>query len=146
MSDYSSMTSDEQPQTLKILTQVWAIYYNDRPDGPHYAELARPQDWGDPRWMYRVYVLEAAGYRNESHCWLDRQVSENDHLELFSSLLHQMLIPGSNPKLCGRDYLREDDFWLDDWGKMPPFLEDEYDNGWQEERLDYLRPNEDDAQ
>src|SRR5262249_4599801 len=101
------------------------IYTSDKPDQPSLAELSRPQDWGDPRWMYRVYVLEAQGYRNEVHCWLDQHVKEHEHLQTFASLICQIVLPGKPRELCGRDYLNTDDFWSKQWGKQPPYFKNE---------------------
>lgn len=110
---------------LKKVTNCWTIYTSDRPDEQlNLAEIGRPQDWGNAKkWMYRVYVLEAQGYRNEVHCWIDERVSEAEHLEAFASLICTITLPGWNPKLSGRDYMDEDDFWEKEWGEMPPFYE-----------------------
>lgn len=35
-------------------------------------------------------------------------------------------MPGSDPRLCAKEYLDVDDFWDDDWGDMPPYLPDDY--------------------
>lgn len=120
--------TDSTPKAKKSLTPItncWAIYRDETmPDG--FAEFHRPQDWGDPRWMYRVYVLEAQGYRNTVHCWLEGPTAqEYEHLKMFAGLLTTILQPGSIPELSGRDYLAEDDFWEEAWGAMPPTFEEE---------------------
>lgn len=112
-------------QTLKPATNCWTIYTSDDPNQPHLAEIGRPQDWGDPKWMYRVYVIEAMGYRNTVHCWLDQQVQEYKHLEMFAGCVATILLPGWKPELSGRDFLAEDDFWEEAWGPMPEHYEEE---------------------
>lgn len=49
---------------------------------------------------------------------------------LFASIIVHIATPGTNPKLCGTDYLDEDDFWSDQWGEMPPYFEPmEFEDG-----------------
>jgi hypothetical protein len=105
---------------LKPVTNCWTIYTTTEPGQPAISEIGRPQDWGDPKWMYRVYVLEAQGYRNKVHCWIDQQMSEADHLKIFGFLVVFISLPGWNPKLSGREYLAQDDFWSNAWGEVPP--------------------------
>jgi hypothetical protein len=110
--------------TLKPVVNSWTIYTDADPkaDVPALASLGRPQDWGDPRWMYRVYTLEAQGYRNTVHCWLETHapVNEYEHLKMFAGLIATTTLPGTPPELSGRDFLAEDDFWDESWGTMPP--------------------------
>jgi hypothetical protein len=114
---------------LKSICNVWAIYTEGlEDDEPALAEFSRPQDWGDPKYMYRVYTIEALGYRNEVHCWLDKKVQEHEHLQMFAGLLTQILTPGQRREICANTHLREDDFWRESWGEMPPhFEEDDYE-------------------
>lgn len=112
---------------LQRVTNCWTIYTPDNTNEPAIAEMGRPQDWGNPKWMYRVYVLEAQGYRNEVHCWVDRQMPEHEHLTTFASLICTIMRPGWDPKRSGREYLDEDDFWEEAWGEMPPPYEPEED-------------------
>lgn len=109
------------PTPLKPVNNCWTIYSEGASeDVPAMAQIGRPQDWGDPRWMYRTYTLEAQGYRNTVHCWIDQQMGEHEHLETFAPLVAQIMLPGWPVEISGRDYLGEDDFWRDEWGEMPP--------------------------
>jgi hypothetical protein len=86
-----------------------------------FAQIGRPQDWGAPNWMYRVYYFQDNEHLNEVHCWLNATVQEHEHAELFSSLIVQILYPGTPRELCGKEFLDEDDFWDEAWGEAPPF-------------------------
>jgi hypothetical protein len=115
---------------LPVVHNCWAIYT----DGTTaVAEFARPQDWGDPRWMYRVYRLSAPslGHTVIAHCWIEQHLPEHKHLETFAPLIGSILLPGHAPEECGRDYLREEDFWSPAWGQMPPHFEGE---AWEDGR------------
>lgn len=118
--------------SLKELTQCWTIHTGSEDpdyDGDPLAEIGRPQDWGDPRWNYRVYSFGATvndiEYFQKVHCWIDKQMKEHEYLETFTSLITMILQPGINPKLAGKEYLAPDDFWLEEWGDMPPVLSEE---------------------
>ena len=119
---------------LKCVVNCWTIHTSDDPDHPHQAQLGRPQDWGDPKWMYRVYTLEALGYRNEVHCWLDSRVHDAEHLALFAGVICTITLPGSNPKLTGKAYLEADDFWSAEWAEMPPYYDAAADDDNNAER------------
>lgn len=109
---------------LKTIHNCWRIYVSQPlENGSLLSELGRPQDWGDPKWMYRMYVIEAQGYRNIVHCWADMPMKDHEHLQLFSSLITQIILPGWPEKRSTKDYLWEDDFWDKSWGKRPPFAE-----------------------
>lgn len=109
-------------ESLKVVHNCWAIHTDGETS---IAEFSRPQDWGDPRWMYRVYRLSAPdiGYTVIAHCWIEQQLPEHKHLETFAPLLATILLPGLPEAECSRDFLREDDFWAPEWGAMPPFIE-----------------------
>jgi hypothetical protein len=113
---------------LKPVNNCWTIYTSEKEDEPSLAQIGRPQDWGDPRWMYRVYTLEAQGYRNTVHCWVDQQIKDHEHLQLFAPLVATIMLPGWPVERSGRDYLTEDDFWSEAWGEMPPYAEDDEDD------------------
>src|SRR5689334_3877727 len=90
-------------------------------------QWGRPQDWGNAKqWMYRAYEVEAFGYHGVIHCWLDHQVPEDQHREIFVPMLHRgPALPGEPKELCGNEFMEEEDFWDKSWGKMPPFYEGE---------------------
>ena len=93
------------------------------------AALSRPQDWGDPRWYYERFCFERIvknkHFISHAHCWTDIKQQPFEYPHLFAPLIVQILIPGNNEKLCGRDYLDTDDFWCDEWGPMPAYYEEE---------------------
>lgn len=111
------------PEPLKAVNNCWTIYTSQKKDESSMACLGRPQYWGDPRWMYRVYTLEAQGYRNTVHCWVDKQMKEHEHLQLFAPLVATITLPGVDVKVSTREFLDEDDLWHDDWGEMPPYAD-----------------------
>lgn len=114
-----------QTDTSKALMPVnncWHVHLNGSDEaGDSLAFMGRPQDWGDPKWMYRVYTLEAQGYRNVVHCWVDQQVGEFEHLQSFAGLVCSIMLPGWPVWKSGRDYLDQDDFWQPEWGEQPPY-------------------------
>lgn len=109
--------------SLPVVHNVWAIHTDGETS---IAEANRPQDWGDPRWMYRVYRLSAPslGHTAIFHCWIEAPLQEYEHLQTFAGLITSIYLPGQPEAECGRDVLREDDFWSPEWGEMPPFIED----------------------
>lgn len=135
--------------TTKV-TNVWAIYWNDQPGGEHYAEFSRPQDWGDPKYMYRVYEHKSGEYESTCHCYVDHQMSDDEHKALFAPLVEQILYPGVRSELAGREFLDDDDFWNDAWGAMPSRYDAELDEFFDEEIDDDFEelydPNEEDEE
>lgn len=123
------MKREKGKKFLEIIEvhNVWTIYASDS-DNPPIAQMSRPQDWGNKeRWHYeRFYfewILETTRYINHAHCWTDIKVERGEHPMLFASLIVQIAMPGANFKLCGMDYLDEDDFWSEQWGEMPPYFD-----------------------
>jgi hypothetical protein len=125
--------SPGEPDFIQEVHNVWAVYENPEGDTP-LAEHARPQDWGDPRWHYEKFRLEwqhttadgeVARYINHAHCWTEIRLELYQYPEHFASLIVQIMYPGSHPKLCGREYLEENDFWEEEWGKQPPYFDEE---------------------
>lgn len=114
----------------------WAVYGLNE-DGSEaetpFAEFSRPQDWGHPRWVYHYYKFENDEYINHCHCWTDLKRERYQYAEFFGPLIVQVLYPGRRPEFCGRDYLKEDDFWLDEWGPAPPVVQEEEDEYWWHE-------------
>lgn len=126
---------------VKEMTHAWTIYRLDD-DGNEadeaYAEIGRPQDWGDSvRWLHKVYTLEAeingVKYRNEVHCWAEKPLSEGEHLEMFAPFVVLLTEPWTPRELCGKTHLDTEDFWEAAWGPQPPYYDlqpDEDDDYW----------------
>lgn len=119
---------------------VWTIYglnSDGTPSDVPIAQMGRPQDWGDSeRWHYERFrfdwITEEVHYINHAHCWTDLQLNERgEYPMLFAQLIVQIAMPGTNPKLCSREYLGEDDFWNEEWGELPPYF-DPYDEDEEE--------------
>lgn len=124
------MTTMMNNEAIK-LTNVWTVYRLN-PDGSEaeqgFAELSRPQDWGNSdKWLYKTYTLHAEikgqKYINEAHCWAEKPIEEHKHLEMFSGLIATILMPGTPVELCSNTHLSEDDFWNSKWGKLPPYFD-----------------------
>lgn len=127
----------EETKTQEIIEvhNCWAVYGVER-DGTEVeqpiAQFSRPQDWGDSRWHYERFRFEWTynnkHYINHAHCWTDIKRELFEYPQLFAQLIVQILMPGAKEQFCGREYLAEDDFWLDEWGPMPPYYysENEY--------------------
>lgn len=118
---------------LKTVNNCWTIWEEMLEDGHRLATMGRPQDWGNPRWMYRVYILEAQGYRNIVHCWTDAPLNEYQHLERFAGVICQIMLPGWEVERSTREFMHEDDFWMDEWGKMPPYFQE---TNWEDDDYD----------
>lgn len=137
--EYPAMSQSE-PEIIEV-HQAWTIYGMNS-DGTEaeqkIVELGtRPQDWGDPRWHYERYRFEwltapdGKQYIHHAHCWTDLKREPHDYAALFASLIIMFSWPGRPEQLCGRDYLREEDFWEEAWGEMPPIFQEEHDDyGW----------------
>ena len=113
---------------------VYAVYELDEAGQPAeqgILEFFRPQDWGDPkRWHYGETTIrfDAPGpdglttrYVNHCHVW--REVDEGIP-EMFkrpAAALFMVMMPGTPREECDRSHLRQDDFWDESWGKMPPY-------------------------
>lgn len=112
----------------KQITHVWAVYRineSGQEADKAFAEMRRPQDWGDPeRWLYKVYAFEAeidgAKWRNEVHCWGEKPLSEAEHLKLFAPLVAMLIEPSQPVEVCSNTHLAQDDFWYMGWGPLPP--------------------------
>ena len=101
------------------------------------AEFSRPQNWGDTeRWHYEFFrlswVSDGNEYINNCHCYTDIKNPECGYSILFAQCVATILYPGRPPQLCGREYLDEDDFWLDEWGEMPPHYYPDEEEDWFE--------------
>ncbi|GEM_PF-2522008 len=127
---------DSEGVSTKEIHQAWTIY-GMNPDGTisteKFASLGRPQDWGDPRWMYREYCFIQSNADDTErivfycHAWTDVPCKRHEMTEMFSALITKSMMPGTPPQLCGKDFLHEEDFWFEDWGDAPPVFEtDEY--------------------
>ena len=96
----------------------------------------RPQDWGDPhRWHYHYCVVSFhqgdTEYINHCHVWQQIKRTPIEAFQVIASNLFMVCMPGSDVRACNRSHLKEDDFWCEEWGDMPPYLE-EYDDSINE--------------
>jgi hypothetical protein len=130
---------------VKVHNVCWAVYTAEDPKVQPIAELHRPQDWGDPRWMYRFYILayflNGEAHANHVHIWHEGHIPEYQLLSESAGLIAMSLEPGVAVELSGRDFLDQDDFWLDDWGKMPPYWDNPEDEDYVPMFDDELGPN-----
>lgn len=114
---------------------VWTIYALN-PDGSRaeqpLAAAGRPQDWGDKsRWTYHRFRFEwqtapdqrAKHWINNFHGWTDLQLEPGDYPDLFAPLISKIMWPGTAWQFCGDQFLREDDFWRESWGPLPPYYD-----------------------
>lgn len=129
-------STDASVSEVKVVHNCWAIYKSQPlKTGELWTEAHRPQDWGDPKWVYRRYAFECSIderlYRSVVHCWIDEAMSGNDAKTLFRDLIITIMIPGRDEKECGNTHIAEDDIWVKAWGKLPPRFER------QEEDFDY---------
>ncbi len=131
-------------QPVTEVHNVWTIYgLND--DGSETKEplamLSRPQDWGHPRWSYHrfdyTWHTEHGTYINHVHGWTDLKREAHQYPSLFAALIVMVLQPGTDPQLCGRAYLADEDFWDNAWGPRPPFAGDQYED--RDDRRAYPR-------
>lgn len=97
--------------------------------------FSHPQDWGDStRWhchQCRVqYQLRGTTYINNCHVWQEVDISSIEAFQRIASQLFMVMMPGSIEQLAQCAFLDSDDFWLPEWGEMPPYYErdeDDYD-------------------
>lgn len=137
------MTNQKNQETTSVHNVVTVYALNQDGSIAERAVMAfsRPQDWGNQdRWHYEFFKLEwvykGTKYINNCHCWTDLKDPEQGYPPLFAQGIAMILIPGTPPELCGREYLHGDDFWRKSWGKMPPYYypdEDEDDQDWYED-------------
>ena len=113
---------------MKKVTNVWNLEWL-KEQKQYFAVMARPQDWGDPRWKYAKFTFIDHEFQIESevHCWLDTSYKQPEQpmAELFASLIAMVLQPGTPVNQCSNQYLAEEDFWQKAWGKQPPWIPDE---------------------
>lgn len=113
---------------VREVHNAWTVTGGETP----IAEHRRPQDWGSPRWKYHRYrfEMELGGIRyiNHFHGWTDLELEPYQYPELFARVAVLVLMPGTPPELCGREYLEEEDFWQPEWGAPPPFYEPDADD------------------
>ena len=133
----NQQTTTSEIETIELHNAV-AIYGLNE-DGSEVEQpimsFYRPQDWGNPkRWHYEFFRLEWVHknkkYINNCHCWTDLKNPKGGYPLLFAEGIAMILMPGHSPQECGRDYLRGDDFWCEEWGEMPPYYDptEEYDD------------------
>lgn len=122
------------PEVIEV-HNVWQVLESGGPEYGFSSFFGRPQDWGDPAWLYFRYKLEMESggrkYINHCHVWTKikfEQVAE--YPQTFAGLICFVAMPGQPEQKCGRSHLAEDDFWSKKWGKAPPFFFDgeDYDD------------------
>jgi hypothetical protein len=47
-----------------------------------------------------------------------------EYIQFFASLITYIMLPGQDEWKCSREFLGEEDFWLDTWGPKPPIHDD----------------------
>lgn len=108
---------------------VFTFYQNVEGDGAM-VSFHRPQNWGDPdQWQYITTSIWVPNddLRFESrrcHIWCHPSHDRFEFLREIGGLLFSFYFPGSPGELCDRSHLHGDDFWSEDWGKMPPHWDD----------------------
>ncbi|GIK36603.1 MAG: hypothetical protein BroJett011_04360 [Chloroflexota bacterium] len=126
--NYNS-TPPAAPEIIEV-HNAWTIYGTNADGSEADVPLVmhgRVQTWGDPRWIYHRFDFEWLSapsgkiYVNHAHCWTDLKREPGEYANLFANLIAEILMPGTSPQLCGRDYLDDDDFWFEEWGPRPPF-------------------------
>lgn len=115
---------------------VYSVHELDDEGNPVKESLLiffRPQDWGNSvRWFYnccKVEVeFEGTLYVNHCHLWQNIERNSFEAAKAVAPYLFDVTIPGSPREECDRSHLKEDDFWDESWGAIPP----EYDReNWE---------------
>jgi hypothetical protein len=114
--------------------------------GEGMVSFHRPQDWGNPEEWQHISVsifVPNSEPRYSSRCchiWCHPSHERFELLRSAGGLLFSFYFPGRPGELCDRSHLAEDDFWLPEWGKMPPYFDgddfDPFDDGHAEVDLD----------
>lgn len=122
------MNNKQKKQEYHNAFSIWASELLE--DGNIYSEISRPQDWGNPKWTYGWYRLEDEDYIFHYHIYVDiPDMPKKDHFETFMQVVSMRLMPGEDKRFCDRSHLKEDDFWDDSWGDLPPHF-DPYDEDY----------------
>lgn len=106
----------------------------------------RPQDWGDPeRWNYHYCKIELESngekYINHCHIWQEAKRHTIPACQTIAPSLFMIMMPGQPRELCDRSHLDHDDFWWNEWGKRPPYFENEdYYGGFEDDTEPELIP------
>ncbi len=114
-----------------------------------FLQFSRPQDWGNPRWHYEQFKFEwirsDKHYINHAYCWTDLPEPEQGYPSLFGEIIAvYIMMPGSRAEECGRSHLKEDDFWDEEWGEMPPYFDPDWDDDEERAEFEAEYVNEDD--
>ena len=136
---------------VESVHNIYTLYELDEDGSQAEREIisfARPQDWGDPeRWHYHTCTVQfelpdreggRTRFVNHCHLWQEVKRSPVEAYQQVSEYLFMVMMPGQPEEECGRSHLREDDFWLEEWGEMPPYTESEGD--YFEPGGDYFEP------
>lgn len=126
------MKSAKNTISVERRNQCWTVYADKDHEGKQLCFMGRPQDWGDPRWMWRTYVLHApidgVQWVNVVHIWHEGQIPDHQLVAECGGLLTMIMTPGFPPELSGKSYMHEDDFWEDSWGVMPAYFYENNDD------------------
>lgn len=100
------------------------------------VSFSRPQDWGNPKqWQYLTASIwvpnDDRKFRcRNCHIWCHPRHDRWEFLREIGGMLFTFTYPGQPVELCDRSHLSVDDFWLSDWGEMPPYWDDEDCDPW----------------
>jgi hypothetical protein len=125
------------PHEEKVVHNIFTLYSDD--EAALLAFGKRPQDWGEPNWKYKKVEtrvsIQGQAYKQVAHFWFTENYSDAEFLQQdwVKQMIGSIYQPGASEELCGRDFLDEDDFWQEDWGKMPPHYEQDNEDYWGDE-------------
>ncbi len=129
------MAHTPEEKAIKPIREVWNAWSVDAYDfdgtqlEQPQAQLGRPQDWGHPRYtlVETTFIWELPDCTWINHCniWTDMKLPQPaDYVEVLAGLIVQVLYPGAPPHYAGTAYLGPDDAWDDEWGYMPPIVDE----------------------
>lgn len=123
--------------TIVEVHNVYTLYELDeggeKVDTP-ILEFFRPQDWGDAsRWHYHQcqvqFSLRESTYINNCHIYQEVERDLVSACQEIASYLFMVMMPGTPEQIAGSSHLREDDFWLLEWGPLPPTYDTAFSGG-----------------
>ena len=121
------MSTNERIVDVHNVYTLYSAADDDEFDKNFLSVSSRPTDWGNPRWNYYFVKLEIKYsntiYINNAHLWTTEEFNIPELTGTFGSALGMIMQPGKPPEICDRSHLKEDDFWCEEWGEMPPYFE-----------------------